>query len=92
MHQMLSENRIENVVHTFQDCGLTIPSLINGLLDNDSPAQQSLAVDAVEFCSIIHTKNPEAVFSWAFELVRKKMCSEVEELSRFTSAARTPFQ
>jgi len=73
--------RLDNVQICLLQNGLTIPTYIRGVLTvpgSDITFREALLFDAEGICSdLSRHSTSDSVFSWAFEIVKTKLCQEV---------------
>lgn len=55
----------------------SVLDLVNSILRGPSAAREALLNDAAEPCATLKKSAPDAVFDWAFEEVRSRVCAEV---------------
>ena len=78
--------RLDNVQICLQQNGFTIPTYIRGVLttpSSDITFRETLLFDAEGICSdLSRHSTSDSVFSWAFEIVKTKLCQEVVALTQ----------
>jgi hypothetical protein len=80
-------HRLDNVITCLQDNDFTIPTLIRSVLESSSNShhacQESILFRATNICTdLFRAVESNAISSWAFDIVKKKLCGEVTELAR----------
>ena len=77
---------LENVQTCLQQNGLTIPTYIQGVLtvpSSDPTFHEALLFHAEGICSDLSRHSmSDSVFTWAFEIVKTKLCQEVIALTQ----------
>ena len=78
--------RLDNVITCLQDNNFTIPTLIQSVLESSSNShhacQESLLFWATDICTdLSQAVESDAISSWAFDIVKKKLCGEVTKLA-----------
>jgi hypothetical protein len=78
-------HRLDNVITCLRDNNFTIPTLIRSILKSSSNShhacQESLLFGATNICTDLSQAESDAISSWAFDIVKKKLCGEVTELA-----------
>ena len=79
-------HHLDNVILCLQENNFTIPTLIQSILTSLSnghhACQESLLFGATDVCSDLSCMQSNIVFSWAFEITKKKLCAEVVALTQ----------
>ena len=77
---------LENVRTCLQQNGLTIPTYIQGVLtvpSSDPTFREALLFHVEGICSdLSRHSTSDSVFTWAFEIVKTKLCQEVVALTQ----------
>ncbi|KAF5324267.1 hypothetical protein D9619_011146 [Psilocybe cf. subviscida] len=75
-----SSSLLEPAITALKNQQITFDSLLNGLLDHPVLAQP-VSENAATICEKLYKKNNDGVFSWAFDLIRERVCCEVLTLT-----------
>jgi hypothetical protein len=74
---------IENILEILNANGISLSAFLHDVLDHEKPSQNRnpLLGNVADICTGLQRVEPERVFAWAFEEVRKRVAAEVVLMS-----------